>query len=245
VAKDNLIKDNDRAKKMVKYLETVWHGVWLRAMEWECAIEQSLARRVDEVSKRLFFREFDLLFQGVDCVDHSEDNILKTLLEKRGSEIDVKIRTEPEEYLNNTRYLPITSCHLSKSSLTEITRRGKSSQICDSDCLSSDSGFGDIIYDFPTCLVRNIPPMCQIQTQKVMNTTSTNLQKHGTEKPKKKHLRTLKKPNIGCCKPILILIFLSFTFIILFLISNIKCYNNTCAIYINTHLQYYRGPLPL
>ena len=55
LAEDDLINDDDQAMKSSKYLETVWHGLWLRAMEWECLIEQSLARRVDEVSWGLFF----------------------------------------------------------------------------------------------------------------------------------------------------------------------------------------------
>ena len=43
---DDLIDDDNQAMKRVAYLETVWHGVWLRTLEWECLIEQSLARGV-------------------------------------------------------------------------------------------------------------------------------------------------------------------------------------------------------
>ena len=44
LAEDDLIDDDNQAMKRVEYLETVWHGVWLRTLEWECLIEQSLAR---------------------------------------------------------------------------------------------------------------------------------------------------------------------------------------------------------
>eukprot|EP00090_Calanus_glacialis_P003770 TRINITY_DN12803_c0_g1_i1.p1 TRINITY_DN12803_c0_g1~~TRINITY_DN12803_c0_g1_i1.p1 ORF type:complete len:382 (+),score=69.59 TRINITY_DN12803_c0_g1_i1:154-1299(+) len=238
LAEDDLIDDDDQAIRRVKYLETVWHGVWLRAIEWECLIEQSLARRVDEGGD-----SGSGLYPAVD----SGEEILKTIPETHGSEINVtnvKIRCKPEENLRNTRYSPIMPCHPAKTIHSEITRSGKSSPLCDSDCLSSDSGFSDLSSDFPTSLVRDIPPMCSSPTQKIIRKNATNLQKLGTEKQKKKHLRTLKNTKYEFCRQILSLIFLMFTFLILLLICNIKCYNNTCAIYINTHLQYYRGPPP-
>ena len=67
LAEDDLVDDDDQAIRRVKYLETVWHGVWLRAMEWECLIEQSLARKMDEVScgEYLFLNYLYLYFRGV------------------------------------------------------------------------------------------------------------------------------------------------------------------------------------
>ena len=170
-------------------------------MEWECLIEQSLARGVGEVSWGVFVFKFLIsFFQGGDCVDDSEEAILKAIPEKGESEhivTNVKQSSEPEEFLNNTRCPPITSCHMSKSSHSEITRRGISSQICDSDCTSSDSGFSDLSSDYNTCWARNIPPRCTSPTQKVKIKNPTNLQKDITEKHKKKHLGTLKRTNIG------------------------------------------------
>ena len=46
ICEDDLISDDDHAVNSVEYLETVWHSVWLRTLEWECLIEQSLTNQV-------------------------------------------------------------------------------------------------------------------------------------------------------------------------------------------------------
>ena len=46
IGEDDLITDDNHAVKSVEYLETVWHSVWLRTLEWECLIEQSLTNKV-------------------------------------------------------------------------------------------------------------------------------------------------------------------------------------------------------
>ena len=35
LAEDDLIDDDNQAMKRVECIETVWHGVWLRTLEWE------------------------------------------------------------------------------------------------------------------------------------------------------------------------------------------------------------------
>ena len=47
---DDTIDDDNHAVRTVKHLETAWHQVWLRALEWECLLEQSVERGIEEVS---------------------------------------------------------------------------------------------------------------------------------------------------------------------------------------------------
>ena len=56
--------DNMNHAATIKHLETVWHQVWLRALEWECLLEESLARGTEEVSLGLVFTLFNICITG-------------------------------------------------------------------------------------------------------------------------------------------------------------------------------------
>jgi hypothetical protein len=45
-----VLKYSDKLRR-VKRIETAWHGVWLRALEWECLLEHAGGEEAKEVIK--------------------------------------------------------------------------------------------------------------------------------------------------------------------------------------------------
>ena len=159
------------------------------------------------------------LLQGDDHDQDTEEEILKTV-------VDTNEDVEKSD-LNNENvksYPSPISCNLVTTQF-------------DSDGLSSDSGFSDISADLGTSMQ---PTSFTWEHTRGQNTgVKTNLQNQEGEKTRESKIRILEKSNCSSSRWRQIFIFIIFLLIPLFIISNIKCVNNTCAIYISPHIRYY------
>ena len=108
--------------------------------------------------------------------------------------------------------------------------------ICDSDGISSDSGFSDHSGEYDTYI------LTECHSEELIDTSvKHHVRKGGGDKSKtrKKKIRKLRKVNYWSWSKILkFLIFLSFIFFISLVIFHIRCFNNTCAIYIPSYITY-------
>jgi len=185
IGEDDLISDDDHAVNSVEYLETVWHSVWLRTLEWECLIEQSLTNQED-------------INEDTDA----EEDILKTVVD------GVK-----------------ESKHVTDEN------------ICDSDGLSSDSGFSDHSGEYDTHI------LTECHSEEVTDTPIIHHKGEGEgdkRKTRQKKSRSLRKEKYWSWNKILkLIIFLTFILSISLITFHIRCFENTCAIYIPSYIRYY------
>jgi len=184
LAEDDLTIDDNLAVNNVEYLETVWHSVWLRTLEWECLIEQSLTSQEDDIVET-----------------DAEEDILKVVV---GGQKILKYVSEEN--------------------------------ICDSDGISSDSGFSDHSDKYDT------NNQVEIHNKIVTGDDDSQFKyKKGEqgERRTRKSRKSKRKTRWSCSKALAVLAFSSFILILLLIISHIKCYNNTCAISIPSHIRYY------
>ena len=89
LAEDDLIDNDEDVMKSVEYLEPLWQSLWLRILEWECLIEQSLARG-EQVSFAFLFSFFiDFLQDDQNTVEtDTEEDILKAVDDADNTQCD-------------------------------------------------------------------------------------------------------------------------------------------------------------
>ena len=108
--------------------------------------------------------------------------------------------------------------------------------ICDSDGISSDSGFSDHSGEYDTHI------LTEGHSEELSDTTVINHVREGggdRRKTRKKKTRKLRvKKSWSWSKILKFLIFLAFSLPIFLIIFHIRCFNNTCAIYIPTCITY-------
>ena len=151
--------------------------------------------------------------QGDDLEEDTEEEILRTVA-YANDKCDNYENVRESQILENVKIWPSpTSCHLVSSG-------------CDYDGLSSDSGFSDHSADLGT----RIQPISQTRAQELWENTDMKiyLQKDKVEKRLNRKRRILETNSYSI-----------FIIIPLFIISHIKCFNNTCAVYISPHITYY------
>jgi hypothetical protein len=226
-----ILEDSDKIRR-VKIIETAWHGVWLRALEWECLLEQKGGKEAKELK----------------ILQSDSSNINEDIL---------KLTTAPE-YSSMLMYgvahsvtiVKSPHCQLEISSSTEcdIMTSSKMKHLDSSDCegVSSDSGFSDLSGYLPTLLAENAHKECNFTGQKRLKDDSGNKQKHKKRKNKVIGVGTEYSQTQMYLKTVLcLLILMIFSLFTSLLLYNISCNNNTCAINITTHINYYNHHHPI
>jgi hypothetical protein len=224
-----VLEDSDKIRR-VKRIETDWHGVWLRALEWECLLEQSGGEEAKEVR----------------TLQSDSANIEQDILQLNNNDTQLVYEVAHK----NVTIVKSPHCpgEISSSTECDIMTSSKLKYLDSSDCegVSSDSGFSDLIGYLPALLAETPHKKCNSKEQKRLKYNSRN--RHKSKKIRNnlinvetKYNQTQKSWKNELCFLILLL-FSSFTFLFLY---NISCYNNTCAINITTHITYYNGHHPI
>ena len=212
-----MLEDSDKLMR-AKRIETAWHGVWLRALEWECLLEHTGGEETEE----------GIILQSDSA--NIEEDILKNEVANKNVTI-VKSPSCPGE--------------ISSSTECDIMTASKLKHLDSSDCegVSSDSGFSDLSGYLPILLAENPHIKCKSTEQKRLKSYSRNRHKPKKRKNRLISVGTEYSQNQKSWKYVFsLLILLLFSSILLYSIS---CNNNICAININTHINYYNNHHPI
>ena len=108
--------------------------------------------------------------------------------------------------------------------------------ICDSDGISSDSGFSDHSGEYDTHI------LTECHTEELSDTTVIHhVREGGGDKRKIGKKKTKKLRGKKCwswSKILMFLIFFTFSLTTSLIIFHIRCFNNICAIYIPPYITY-------